>query len=103
MKLDQFISQTLISVVEGISKANKEVFENKKLSQHSDPFSIGVFGEKQDDAAYINFDIAVTVASEVAADVKGGGDIVIASLDTSAEISRKNENVSRVKFKILYR
>ena len=102
MKLDQFITQTLVSIVEGIGNANKEVFEEKKLTTHSDPFSVRIYGEKQDDAQYINFDVAVSAASELSGKVEGGGKILVASVDANAEASRKNENISRVKFKILY-
>lgn len=103
MKLDQFITQTLVSIVEGISNANKEVFEKKKLSEYSNPFSVKIYGEKQDDAQYINFDVAVSTTSEVSGNIEGSGNVVVASMEANVEGSKRNENISRVKFKILYK
>jgi len=99
MKLDQFISQTLISIVSGIDKANEEVFE-KGLSQYVNPFEMRACGGKQDDASYINFDIAVTTTSEVAGNIQGSGDIIVASIEANTTGKLSSENISRVKFKI---
>lgn len=100
MKLDQFISQTLVSIVSGIQKANNESYENG-LSEYTDPFEMRIYGEKQDDAQYINFDVAVTTTSEVSGDVKGAGDIIVASVDANVSGKHSSENITRVKFKIL--
>jgi len=102
MKLDQFISQTLVSIVSGIDSANKEVFE-KKLCEFKDKFVVRITGDRQDDAQYINFDVAVSTTSEVAGETKRSGNIMVASLEANVEGKKSSENFSRIKFKILCR
>lgn len=101
MKLDQFITQTLISIISGVKNANKEA-HTKDLSPYTrGTFDIRNFGEKQNDAQYINFDVAVSTSSEMSGNAKGSGEIFVASLEANMEGKISSENYSRIKFKIL--
>lgn len=103
MKLDQFVTQTLISIISGIKNANEEAFKNK-LSEHSNgTFVMMNYSDKISDGQYIHFDVAVIASSQVSGDVKGHGDILVASVDANVEAKHNHENFSRVKFKILNR
>jgi len=102
MKLDQFITQTLISIVSGIKNADKEAHEKQLSTYTKGTFEMSNFGGETKDGKYINFDVAVTTSSKIAADVQGSGDIIIASLDGNVEAKHSQENISRIKFKILY-
>jgi len=99
MKLDQFVAQTLVSIVKGIQNATKQLKEDKIEYQ----FLIQDWGDESKEARYINFDVAVSSTTEISGKAEGVGDIVVASLNLNTEAKRGFENVSRVKFKVLCR
>ena len=88
----EFIKNTLVSIKNGVSEANKEF-----NSLHFAMFS----GTEKEN--YVHFDVAVSVSSE--SKKTGGGGIKIYVVDLGGEKSNKNfqENISRIKFSIRIR
>ena len=86
MQLDQFITNTLTDVVNGVRKANETFKETSKFELRT--------GEE------IAFDIAITVSEESSS--KKGGGISVYSIKLGGEkgSSDSNQNITRIKFKI---
>jgi len=93
MELKDFVKNTLVSIAGGVEEATKEQQEKNKRGT----FSIRR-GEKEAD--YINFDVAVTTASEKSGKATGEAKILIAGGGLEGQISQSTENISRVKFKV---
>ena len=89
MELETFITTTLISIKNGIIKANK------KLNPDQRSFYI----DSTKDGA-IKFDIAVVISKE--ANNKGGGKITIPFINLGGEKNNKDnqEHTSRIKFEV---
>jgi hypothetical protein len=97
MKLEEFISNTLISITNGIQSANKitNVGESKVL------FVMEPSREYKDRSdGCIKFDVAVTTSK--ADSSKGGGQIIIWSVGIGGEKKSdiSDQIVSRIKFNI---
>lgn len=88
MNLENFIKQTLVAIKKGVIGANKEF---------SDQNSYLIYAKDRDESM-VNFDVAVTVASE--GGVSGGVGINVVGINIGGEKNNKNtqEAVSRIKF-----
>jgi len=89
MELQNFIQNTLVSLVNGIKEANKSLIEKNSGFE----LDVGKDGE-------IIFDIAITVSEE--AKKSGGARINVYAISAGGDKGKVNaqENVSRIKFKI---
>lgn len=91
MELQKFISNTLVSIVNGLKDAND------KINIEGGQRAFWIYPDKHKN---IQFDVAVTVNEE---DIKSGGaGIRIAVLDAGAKKEKINthEYASRIKFEI---
>lgn len=102
MQLENFIKETLVSIIKGVAGASAEI---KDIAQIDDDefFRIDDFGENAEGNRYVDFDVAITATNENS--MKGGAkasiSVVGGSIDGEKRIA--TENISRVKFKVLYR
>jgi len=98
MDIEEFISTTLVSIYNGVNKANEEIIKNK--TEKPRYFWIHSYNDKDADKSAIVFDIAVTTAKENTK--TGGWGIKVKVVEAGGKINSKNtqENVSRIKFVI---
>ena len=86
MELEQFITATLVDIVSGIKKANKNFGGSDKFDLRS--------GEE------ISFDIAITVTEGTKKTGAAGIHVYALKLGGEKGSSVTNENISRIKFKV---
>jgi len=103
MNLEKFIEKTLVAIPKAIREANDELFKNG-VSEYSESYKIQTIGGKVE-SVYINFDVAVAVATELKGEGDVGADIQVLGMSlgeakVGGEASYNHENVSRVKFKV---
>jgi len=107
MELQEFISQTLLQIVNAVEDTQEEL-SSRSLSRviplmHSyseklDAKIIGIAANEESPVILVDFDIAV-VASK-GSGKKGGISILSAAIGVQAEAKSSNTNESRVKFAI---
>jgi hypothetical protein len=97
MDLRDFVKSTLISIVSGVNDASQAL---KEKTNGVKRFKISSMGERGFENQYINFDVAVVTSSEVKGQVSSEGKILVASIDLEGSASGRNENVSRVNFRV---
>jgi len=104
MELREFVKESLVQVVRGISDAQETVADS---GAEIAPASSRIYGNRKDlaysDAGVIenvSFDVAVTVSSDAA--TKGGVGIFVApiALGTRGESKRQDTTVSRIQFSV---
>ncbi|MFA6908771.1 MAG: hypothetical protein WC289_02690 [Patescibacteria group bacterium] len=88
MQLKEFITTTLVQIAEGMDAASKSAGHQFKITTDSKSAS-----------SYIEFDVAVTSADEK----KGKASISVWAFGVRGSKAKKNQNVNRLKFKVLYR
>ena len=71
MKLDEFITQTLMSIARGLENANIQLKKSPPQNAGFENFSIDKVGVTNDNN-YISFDVAVYASTEVKGQVAGG-------------------------------
>lgn len=109
MELQDFITETIKSITNGVINAQEFDTENgtlvnpiggpyDKLSEHS--LIIKGNGGGQKAITKIDFDIAVTVSSEDTTKVGGGLKIQIFNADASTASNITNQTTSRIKFQV---
>lgn len=86
MELEQFITKTLIDIVNGVKNANKDFEDREKFDLMA----------KEE----IAFDIAIAVTKENSKSGAGGIKVLSFELGGGKDNSILNENISRVKFKV---
>jgi hypothetical protein len=111
MELKQFVSQTLLQILEGVKSAQEQsgalgaeinprlpdiLVKDKSL----DSRIISLGGTHQKTVFLIDFDVAITVTE--GEDIKGGGAINVAAIKLGAEgaSTATNTQQSRIKFLI---
>jgi len=99
MKLENFISETLIGIQKGVSKAIAETTE-KGLNGVINPQWVEHKGTGPHQVRDIQFDVAVTV--KVEGGVEGKSEISVMGINISAEGAGELEHskVSRIQFSI---
>ncbi|MEK7569938.1 MAG: trypco2 family protein [Patescibacteria group bacterium] len=88
MNLTDFITSTLTSIAQGMDGASKTTHHQFRITT-----------DRRSASSFIEFDVAVTSETEK----KGSGGIKVWVLGAKAERGKKHQNVSRLKFKVLYR
>ncbi len=99
MELEEFITDTLLSIARGLGNANKELAKMHGKTVGVDAGSRFVMKPEEGNA--ISFDVAVTVTQENTK--SGGGKIKIAvvSIGGSIENANSQQHVTRIKFDII--
>lgn len=88
MQLDQFITTTLTNIAKGIEAANK-------ASKHV----FWITTDSKSSSSFVEFDVAVTSTDEK----KGKAGINVWAIGAGGSRAKKDQHLSRLKFKILYR
>lgn len=91
MELEKFVTNTLISIVEGVKNANGYFKKENKEAQ----FWLD-YGKDNE----VKFDIAITVSEE--SKKFGGGGIKVYAINIGGEKGKSDmqENISRIKFTV---
>ena len=92
MNLDDFISETLVNIVNGVETANKQLTKKPFRLPNTIP---------QYDNAFIDFDVALSVTSTGKGGGEGGFKLGVFHAALHSEGGTTKENVSRAKFKIM--
>ncbi|MFA6446122.1 MAG: hypothetical protein WCW14_02625 [Candidatus Paceibacterota bacterium] len=102
MKLDEFITQSLLDIRNGVRKANEQIAKIDGGTLGIDQaahFQMGPYG---DESGRVSFDIAVTVEDSSKGNVGAG--IKVLGLGTGIfsdlGFKKKNESVSRITFHV---
>lgn len=88
MQLQEFITHALTAIARGMDAAGKSTHHQFRITT-----------DKRSASSFIEFDVAVTSEAEK----KGSGGIKVWVLGGKMERGKKHQNVSRLKFKVLYR
>ena len=88
MELQEFITNTLESIINGVKNANKNLGNNNHYR-----ITVGNSGE-------VLFDIAITVSEEAKKSGSGGIKVAVLNIGGEKEKSNIQENISRIKCKI---
>ena len=96
MELAEFVSKSLVGIVEGVREANQKLKDSENGKK---PFSLEHSGGDYKDGA-INFDVAVTAGQS--GTVKGGAGVSVWAVKAGGEAETKQtqEQVSRIQFKV---
>lgn len=99
----EFIAETLLQVTDGIAEAHEKAESRHFGTGSHSMIANPIAGFMQDHNGHlytaVEFDLAVTVATEVG----GKGGLKIPYFEASSGASRASEAVSRVRFSIPYR
>ena len=91
MELKKFITQALVSIVDGVEEANKATKRFKLASKvHAQ------YGSGQE----VDFDVSVTVSQDSQGSLDGKIGVALASIAGDIKQTESNENMHRIKFKI---
>ncbi|RJO59092.1 hypothetical protein C4546_03770 [Candidatus Parcubacteria bacterium] len=88
MNLKDFISTTLTAIGQGMDTASKTTGHQFRITT-----------DRRSASSFIEFDVAVTSESEK----RGSAGIKVWVLGAKGERGKKSQNVSRLKFKVLYK
>ncbi len=107
MELKEFITNTLISVVEGVSEAKKQLLEKESTAVvnatkgNSTSDSVDDKTEKLNRVIYlVDMDIAVTTSESSSNDTSGKLNIKIIEIGKGKGSENINSTASRIKFSI---
>lgn len=108
MELDQFISQTIKSVIKGIKDSQEFALTNgARLNPYVDNMDLDkhhvstIRGEEGYSKVYnIDFDIAVTTSSSNEKGGEAGINVYSLKLGGKSTDTEKNESLSRIKFSL---
>jgi hypothetical protein len=85
MELDEFITNTLISINKGVGEANKQA-DNRYV----------ILPNKQ----VVNFDVAVEVSTNEGSKKGGGLKIHVVELGANKSVQTSSSNISRINFTV---
>lgn len=107
MELQEFVSQTLVEISQGVSQAQKRLSDSGAMispqvvqSKAESTASVGYINTNYGMAQVVTFDVAVTVGDRSSA---GGGIGVFSgaiNLGGKGETSQENSPLSRVQFSV---
>jgi hypothetical protein len=105
MQLENFVSQTLKQIIDGVSVAQEySQTKNAKINPSTARMDNKASGYSYCIETYIplqdvEFDVAVTVKEESTTS-EGGGNVGEISVTSASQASNQNSSVSRIKFKV---
>ena len=91
MELKNFISQTLVNIVQGVEDANKTTNRFKLASNIHNQIGSG-----QD----VEFDLSVMVSQDSKENIDGKIGVALASITGDIEQKESNQNLHRMKFRV---
>lgn len=97
MQLKDFIKSTLVSIATGVDEASEEI---KTKDTRIKDFRI-MHGSDGLEKRYVEFDVAVTTSMEVSGKIKGGGNVIVASMDVQGGLRNNEGNINRIRFNVL--
>lgn len=96
MRINEFVEETLVQVVESIQEANGRL---KSVVAESQLNIFGLApGMKASEGCGIEFDLAVSTRSLARGEAGSGSALEVVGIKFGGAGSRENENVSRVRF-----
>lgn len=107
MDLEDFVASTLAQISAGIEKAQKQADDTGawinpggQIATHSDRVTIEVDAGARVYLENVDFDVAVTAATDQSAGTEGGIRVMGLRLGAEGEVKYENSSVSRVKFSV---
>ena len=108
MNLQEFISQSIVQIVNGIIDAHNQIYEiggvvNPRLTGHDISASQDIVPARGDigqTTHFVDFDISVTTSEDVSGKIGAGISVGILSIGSTASAKDGNSHFSRIKFKI---
>jgi len=91
MELKDFISQTLINIVQGVEEANKKTNRFLLASNVHNRYGSG---------QEVEFDVAVMVNQDSQANASGKIGVALASISGDIKTTELNQNIHKMKFKV---
>ena len=108
MDLEDFVSTTIGQIVKDVQRAQTEVADSGALINPSLPDAparsehpiVRTRGGRIVHLEWIEFDVAITVATEAKGETSGKGRLFVASVEGKVEGSREHTHASRVRFSV---
>lgn len=107
MDLEEFVASTLTQISAGIAKAQVQTAESGawinpagKIETTRETLGIAVDTNARVYLEHVEFDVAVTVATDQAAGAKGAIKVLGLQLGADGRVNYENSSVSRVQFRI---
>lgn len=101
MELKDFVTQSLVQIVNGIKQANKELAGEENPTADKKAFLLPYSGGDKPQGPSIEFDVAVSTKADNKATAGASGKLYVVSIEAGGSTSTIKENVSRVKFAVL--
>jgi hypothetical protein len=98
MKLDQFVSDTLIEIMTGVADAQHRWATGGKKGTINPVW--GGYEKGQQAVREVTFDVAVTVSESTNGKVDGGIKVVGVGVEAGLNKKAENSNVSRISFSV---
>lgn len=105
MELKDFVSQTLVQIVQGVTEAQRQVGEDAVISPVVMSLSSlasehGFLQTNQGHAQIVRFDVAVSASSDTEARAGGGIKVMSVSIGGEKATADKQSSVSHVQFSV---
>jgi hypothetical protein len=112
--LEQFISETLVQIVRGATKAQKELGDTAQINPPTvsvkrgaiyNP-TPGTMGQRPDTTTvkhekdHVSFDVQVTASTESQTKGEAGVKLYVFSADTGGQSTTEHQHINRVQFSI---
>lgn len=108
MELETFITETIKSIINGVTKANEFAKENGAMvnplsGSHDSVSETRMFNETENrwnTVTKVDFDVAVTASNEENTKIGGGLKIQVLNMGASAANNITSQTSSRIKFDV---
>ncbi len=101
MELKEFVTQTLVQIVQGIKQANQELAGQEKPGAENKAFLLAYSGGEHPGGPHIEFDVAVTTETGSKAGADASAKLYVVGFQAGGSKLTIKENVSRVRFAVL--
>ncbi len=101
MELKDFVTQSLVQIVNGIKQANTELAGVENPTADTKAFLLFSSVGDNPKAPHVEFDVAVSTKADSKAAAGAAAKLYVVSLEAGGSTSTIKENVSRVKFAVL--
>jgi hypothetical protein len=106
MELKEFISRSLVDIIEGVTMAQAATLEHAKAGGMGSIHPIGpainpkMFSGDDSAVKIVDFDVAVTVTEGISSEVEGKAGISVIGLNAQLQQESSHSKVSRIKFQV---
>ncbi len=105
MELKDFVSQTLVQIVQGVTEAQQQVAEQALvspavISKHDHAADLGFINTQNGQAQVVKFDVAVSASKDKGGKASGGIKVLSVSLGGEATTADTQSSVSHVQFSV---